>query len=263
MSKVIWDAVGEREFEAGVDRGVLYPSLNFGVAWNGLVAVHESDDETTQTVTYFDGQVLSNRMTLSSFAATIDAFTYPAEFEPFDGSDEILTAQKRETFGFSYRTMLGNDISQEGYRVHLVYNALATPSARHYASIDPSNSTTAMSWDISTTPVPFSVSPLSSYTLRPSAHLILDSTVVAPGVMAEIESILYGEDLVNPRLPLPTEILDIFEPYALFRIFDHGDGTFTATGPDDAVYLTAPTEFVLSWPSVVMLSEDTYKASSF
>lgn len=263
MTRVTWDEVGERKYDAGVDRGVLYPTLEFGVGWSGLIAVNEEDDETSQTVTYFDGEVASNRLTLGSFAATIEAITYPKEFEPFDGYDEPRTGQRRRNFGFSYRTMRGTDISDEGYLLHLVYNALATPSERNFASIDPSNSVTALSWDISTTPLPFLVSPLVSYLLRPSAHLVLDSTVVAPGAMAEIELILYGQDLEHPRLPLPAEILDIFEPYAVFRIIDHGDGTFTATGPDDAVYLTAPTEFVLSWPSVVMLSEDTYRASSY
>lgn len=263
MTRVTWDAVGERQYDAGVDRGVLYPTMEFGVGWSGLIAVHDNDDETTQTVTYFDGEVLTNRMTLGSFTATIEAITYPKEFEPFDGYDEPVTGQKRPSFGFSYRTMRGTDISDQGYLLHIVYNATASPSERNFASIDPSNSVTALSWDISTVPVSFGISPLSPYILRPSAHLVLDSTVVAPGAMFEIEEILYGQDLENPRLPTPSEILDIFEPYALFRIFDHGDGTFTATGPDDAVFLTSPTEFVLSWPSVVMLSEDTYRASSF
>lgn len=263
MTRVTWDATGERKFETGVDRGVLYPTLASGVAWNGLVSVKDSDDDMVQTVTYFDGQVLSNRMLLSSFQATIEAITYPLEFEPFDGYSEIVSGQNRPSFNFSYRTMLGSDISDQGYKLHLVYNALATPSEHHFQSIDPSNSVAAMSWDISTTPLPFLVSPLSTYLLRPSAHLILDSTTVHPDVMAEIETILYGQDLISPRLPLPPEILDIFEPYALFRIFDHGDGSFTATGPDEAVFLTSPTEFVLSWPSVVMLSSDTYRASSY
>lgn len=263
MTQLTWDGVGERQYEAGVDRGVLYPTVDFGVAWNGLVGVHEKDDETTQTVTYFDGEVLANRMVLGSFQATIDAITYPAEFEPFDGLDEIVSGQNRPSFGFSYRTMLGNDISSEGYKLHLVYNALAKPSARNYSSIDPSNSVAALSWDISTTPLPFLLSPLNTYVLRPSAHLILDSTMVHPGALAAIETILYGEEFIAPRLPSPQEILDIFEPYALFRIFDHGDGSFTATGPDDAVYLTSPTEFVLSWPSVFMISSDTYRASSY
>lgn len=263
MTRLAWDVVGERTFEIGVDRGVLYPAADFGVAWSGLVAVIEADDETTQNVTYFDGQVLANRMSLGSFAATIEAITYPVEFEPFDGLDEVVSGQKRPSFNFSYRTMLGTDISDQGYRLHLVYNALATPSDRHFQSIDPSNSVMALAWDISTRPLPFVDSPLSTHPLRPSAHLFLDSTTVHPELMAEIEEILYGNEVTDPRLPNPTEILDIFEPYATFRIIDHGDGSFTATGPDDMVYLTSPTEFVLSSPSVVMLSEDTYKASSY
>jgi hypothetical protein len=263
MARVMWDAVGERKFEAGVDRGVLYPSFDFGVGWSGLVEVSETADDLNETITYFDGEVLSNRLALSSFAATIEAITYPVEFEPFDGFDEIVGGQERQTFHFSYRTMLGTDISTDGYRLHLVYNALAKPTARNYSSIDPSNSVMALSWDISTTPVPFYNSPLSKYPPRASAHIFMDSTTVNPEILAEIEHILYGDDLIDPRIPSASEILDIFEPYEVFKIIDHGDGTFTAIGPDDMVYLTSPTEFVLSSPSVVMVSSDTYKASSY
>lgn len=260
MALLVW---GSRQHEAGVDRGVLYPTVDSGVVWNGLVGVKENESEAKQTIIYFDGEIASSRITLGSFEATIEAITYPQEFEPFDGFDENVAGQRRSSFNFSYRTMRTDDISGEGYLLHLVYNALATPSVRTYTSIDPSNSYTAMSWDISTTPLPFLVSPLTASPLRPSAHVVLDSTKVDAALLAQIESILYGSDLYGPRLLLPSEILDIFEPYARFRIVDHGDGTFTATGPDEAVFLTAPTEFVLSWPSVVMLSEDTYKASSY
>lgn len=245
MSTLVWDFTGTRYFDAGVDRGVFYPlDGGAGVVWNGLLSVKESSDGVDQTFIYYDGQKVRSSVVIGDFAAQIEAITFPTD----------LPAE----FNLSYRTGLGNDLEglDYGYRLHLVYNCLATPSTKNYSTIDDASDIAAFSWDISTVPVPIEYA-------RASAHLVIDSTQVNPGVIEEIEARLYGTETGESLFPTVQEVLDIFEVNALFRIIDHGDGSFTATGPDDAVFLTSPTEFVLSWPSVNMISEDTYRASSF
>lgn len=247
MAKLQWGEVGTRFYEAGVDRGVFYPLSGPGLVWNGLIGVEEKQGDEDQTFIYYDGEKIRSKLSIGSFEATLSAFTYPSEFEDYRGP-----------FGLSYRTGLGDDLLNldRGYRIHVVYNALATPTQRHASTIGSDIDPMAFVWDISTTPVqlPFA---------RPSAHLVIDSTVVNPGVMADIESLLYGTETTSAHFPTFQQILEIFDAHALFVIIDHGDGTFTASGPDDAVFLTSPTEFQLSWPSVVMINEDTYRASTF
>lgn len=247
MSTLVWDSVGERTYEAGVDRGVFYPLVSPGLAWSGLISVNETTEGEEQTFIYYDGQRVRNQLTIGHFSASLSALTYPSEFDTHQGP-----------FGFSYRTGLGDDLENldRGYKIHIVYNALAAPSNKHHSTIGSDLEPLVFEWDISTTPVPVQFA-------RPTAHLIIDSTRVHAGVMDAIEDLIYGTDTTQPTFPTVQEILDIFDQFALFVIIDHGDGTFTASGPDDAVFLTSPTEFQLSWPSVVMISEDTYRASTF
>jgi len=268
MTRLTWGQHSSRIFEAGIDRGVFYPQSGPGIAWNGLVSVKESVDDATQTLTYFDGDAVWNQITLGTFQATLSAITYPIEFEPYDGySSHLAFGQPRKTFGFCYRTLVGDAVDglSKGYKLHLVYNALASPSEVHHVSITGDTTISAFGWDISTVPVNVDgVMPLDGGGVRPSAHIVIDSTVVNAGVMAAVEDLLYGNsEGGQPVMPTPRQLLDLFEPFALFRITDHGDGTFTASGPDDAVFMTSATEFQMSWPSIVMISDDTYVASSF
>lgn len=219
MSKIVWDKTGERLYETGVDRGVLYVQSNGtypkGVAWNGLTAVTESPSGAEATPLYADNIKYLNLMSAEEFGCTIEAYTYPEEFAECDGSAELAVGvnigqQARKPFGLSYRTKIGNDAAgnEFGYKLHLIYGGLAAPSEKAYASINDSPEAITFSWEVSTTPV--SVDGHS-----PTASITIDSTKVEPTKLAALEEILYGKDGegasgTEPRLPLPSEIATIF-----------------------------------------------------
>lgn len=212
MSKLTWDGVGERLFETGLDHGVLFPmnttgAYDNGVAWNGLTNVNESPDGGEANDHYADNIKYASIMSAENFKATVEAFTYPHEFEACDGSAEIavgvsISQQTRKKFGLSYRTKIGNDVDSEehGYKLHLVYGCLAAPSARNRETINESPEPMTMSWDISTTPVEVEG-------FKPTAHLVVDSTKVASGKMAALEKILYGDENAEAKLPTPAEVI--------------------------------------------------------
>lgn len=221
--KLEWDKVGERFYETGVDRGVLYiPDANgvydTGFAWNGLVSVSESPTGAEATPQYADNIKYLNLVSAEEFEATIEAFTYPDEFAQFDGSAEIAAGvmvgqQNRGTFGLAYRSLVGNDVSGTdlGYKLHLVYGAMAAPTEKAYGTVNESPEALAFSWELTTTGV---YVPGKS----PSASVVIDSTKVDAADLTELETILYGVDevvepaspAVAPRLPLPAEIIGIF-----------------------------------------------------
>lgn len=219
MSKLVWDKTGERLYETGVDRGVLYVQSNGtypnGVAWNGLTAVTESPSGAEPTPLYADNIKYLNLISAEEFGCTIEAYTYPEEFAECDGSAELATGvtigqQARKTFGLSYRTKIGNDAAGDkfGYKLHLIYGGLASPSEKAYATINDSPEAITFSWEVSTTPV--SVDGHS-----PTASITIDSTKVEPTKLAALEEILYGKDGegasgTEPRLPLPSEIATLF-----------------------------------------------------
>ena len=202
-----------------MDRGVLYVQSNGtypnGVAWNGLTAVTESPSGAEATPLYADNIKYLNLMSAEEFGCTIEAYTYPEEFAECDGSAELATGvtigqQARKTFGLSYRTKIGNDAAGDkfGYKLHLIYGGLASPSEKAYASINDSPEAITFSWEVSTTPV--SVDGHS-----PTACITIDSTKVEPTKLAALEEILYGKDGdgasgTEPRLPLPSEIATLF-----------------------------------------------------
>lgn len=225
MSKLVWDKTGERLYETGVDHGVLYPIqagglYNKGVAWNGLTAVTESPSGAEASPIYADNIKYLNLMSAEEFGATIEAYTYPDEFAECDGSAEIATGvtigqQARKVFGLSYRTVIGNDVDRNdhGYKLHLIYGALAAPSEKGYTTINDSPEAITFSWEVSTTPV-------NVTGFKPTAYVIIDSTKVDAGKLKALEEILYGkdptgpetEDGVDPRLPLPDEIITLMTP---------------------------------------------------
>ena len=218
MSKIVWDKTGERFYETGVKNGVLYiPTggvYSKGVAWNGLTAVTESPSGAEATPLYADDIKYLNLMSNEEFGATIEAYTYPDEFAECDGSASIATGvtigqQTRKTFGLSYRTTLGNDTvgNDYGYKLHLIYGALASPSEKGYATINDSPEATTFSWEVTTTPV-------SVTGFKPTASITIDSTKADPAKLAALEKILYGSDeapATEPRLPLPDEIATLME----------------------------------------------------
>lgn len=216
MAKLVWDKTGERFYETGVEKGVLYPQVSGaypnGVAWNGLTAVTESPSGAEATPLYADNIKYLNLMSNEEFGATVEAYTYPDEFAECDGSAELsegvrVGQQTRKTFGMSYVTRKGNDTegTDHGYIIHLIYGALAAPSEKAYATINDSPEAITFSWELSTTPVEVTG-------MKPTACITIDSTKVDSGKLATLEGKLYGTDEPsgNPTLPLPDEIATIF-----------------------------------------------------
>lgn len=216
MAKLVWDKTGERFYETGVEKGVLYPQVSGaypnGVAWNGLTAVTESPSGAEATPLYADNIKYLNLMSNEEFGATIEAYTYPDEFAECDGSAELsegvrVGQQTRKTFGMSYVTRKGNDTegTDHGYIIHLIYGALAAPSEKAYATINDSPEAITFSWEVSTTPVEVTG-------MKPTACITIDSTKVDAGKLATLEGKLYGTDEPSGEasLPLPDEIATIF-----------------------------------------------------
>lgn len=270
MARLVWGAFGARHYENGVDRGVLYVGSNPGVPWNGLRAVSESPSGGEARPYYIDGIKYLNLSTAEEYAATIEAFSSPAEFAPCDGTLALqnglfVTQQPRKQFGFSYRTLLGNDSegSEFGYKLHLVYNALASTASRMHSTLSDASNPTILSWPITTTP-PFAVG------YRPTAHLIIDSRYTPGALMGLIEDTLYGTDAHQARLPSISEIKAL-APVIFSDDFNRPDSTTVGNGwirynPEDgggivdgtlAVVddhydwferqITLPSEWTISW----------------
>lgn len=229
MALISWDQTGERFFETGVDHGVLYPystadkTYSPGVPWNGLTAINETPSGAEPTPIYADNMKYLNLMSAEEFGFTIEAFTYPDEFALCDGTATpapgvAVAQQERRTFGLSYRTLVGNDIESTnlGYKLHLIWGALASPSEKAYSTVNDTPEAITFSWTGTTTPEAFP----DSLGLKPSAQMTIDSTKVDAGKMAALEAILYGSDSIPApeeggeitpatiaRLPLPAEII--------------------------------------------------------
>lgn len=211
-----WDKVGERTYETGIDQGVLFLHdangvYNEGHAWNGLVTVTEAPTGADAHPQYADNKKYLNLIAAEQFGATIDAFTYPDEFGQCDGTAEpapgvLVGQQTRRTFGLAYRTRLGNDVdgTDHGYKVHLVYGALAAPSQKAFGTVNDTPAAITFSWAITTTPVDVPG-------MKPAATIVVDSTRVSAASMTQLEDILYGTAGADPRLPLPAEVLALFE----------------------------------------------------
>lgn len=221
MTALKWDKTGERLYETGVKKGVLYPqgengTYPLGVAWNGLTAVTESPSGAEATPLYADDIKYLNLLSTEEFAATVEAYMYPDEFKECNGEKEIadgvtIGQQKRKAFGMCYRTVLGNDVDNDeyGYKLHIIYGALAAPSEKAYSTVNDSPEPTTMSWELSTTPVSVTGG-------KPTASITIDSTKADPEKLAALELILYGKDGSpdggsNPRLPLPDEIAELMK----------------------------------------------------
>lgn len=218
MSKLKWDQAGEKFYETGVSNGVLYPLTNGaypeGVAWNGLTAVNENPSGAEATPLYADNIKYLNLMSAEEFGATIEAYTYPDEFGVCNGEAELakgvsIGQQARKLFGLSYQTKIGNDQNNDlGYKIHLIYGALAAPSEKAYATINDSPEAITFSWEISTTPVEVEG-------FKPTASLVIDSTKVDADALTRLKNVLYGTDGsqgsegTTARLPLPDEVLSI------------------------------------------------------
>ena len=213
MSKLTWDASGERLYETGVKQGVLYVMNNNvygnGVAWNGLTAITESPSGAESTPLYADDIKYLDLRSTEEFGATIEAYTYPDEFAACDGSASLadgvsIGQQARKMFGLCYRTTVGNDTdgTDHGYKLHLIYGATASPSEKAYETINDSPEAITFSWEITTTPV-------SVTGFKPTASITIDSTKADPTCLAALEEKLYGGTSTEPTLPLPDEVKTI------------------------------------------------------
>ena len=216
MAKLVWDQTGERFYETGVKNGVLYVQNESGaypkgVAWNGLTAVTESPSGAEATPLYADDTKYLELFSAEEFGATIEAYTYPEEFEACDGSASLATGitigqQDRKAFGLCYKTTVGNDVQGNnlGYKIHLVYGAKAAPSEKAYQTVNDSPEAITFSWEVTTTPVN-----VAGY--KPTASLTIDSTKVDAEKLALIEAKLFGSESEEACLPLPEEILEIIK----------------------------------------------------
>ena len=214
--KLEWDKLGERLFEVGVDHGVLYPmgtsgAYETGVAWNGLTAFNESPSGAEANPFYADNTKYLNIISAEEFAFSIEAYTYPEEWEACDGSASAvegvsLGQQTRKPFGFCCRTLVGNDVAGQnlGYKLHLIYNALASPSERSYSTVNDSPEAITFSWECTTTPTA-----VAGY--KPTACITIDSTKVDATKLAAFEALLYGSESAEPKLPTPDEVIAFFK----------------------------------------------------
>lgn len=217
MAKIEWDKSGEHLYETGVDHGVLYltdsqGAYSTGFPWNGLTTVTASPSGAEATKLYADNIPYVTLVSAEEFSFTIEAYTYPDEFAVCDGTAEPvdgvrLGQQRRQNFGFHYRTLIGNDIKGNdfGYKLNLVYGALAAPSEQTNSTVNDSPEGKQFSWECSTTPV-------SVPGFKPTATVTIDSTAVDPAKLAALEKILYGDGATEPRLPLPAEVLELVAP---------------------------------------------------
>jgi hypothetical protein len=260
MTALVWDQVGDRTYQTGVDRGVLYLPDGTAAAWNGLTSVDEKFSHERNEY-YLDGVKYLEDVLPGDFSASLKAFTYPDEFERINGvtSDNnglFVHDQKPMSFGLSYRTLIGDDVSgiDRGYKIHLLYNLLAIPDSNAYTSLNDQSNPIEFGWDLSGTPVG-----IPGY--RATAHISLDSTKMDSHLLTLIESELYGSDENDPRLPLYQDLFNIIILWNTPPIVtDNGDGTWTATGA--SVHLHSISEFEILNIPATYLDPNTYEIAT-
>ena len=208
MAKLMWDQIGERKYETGISKGVLFlEAYQKGYAWNGLISFDESPSGAEPNKQYADNINYLTLISAESFGGTIEAFTYPEEFSACIGESELAVGvsvgqQVRESFGFAYQTIVGNDVKREayGYKIHLVYGCTAQPSSKTYETMNDSPEAITMSWEISTTPIEVPG-------FQPSATVVIDSTKTPADKMKLIEDMIYGTEAVEAKMPTPAELI--------------------------------------------------------
>ncbi len=248
MSKLAWSRVGERFFETGVDRGVIYPN-KVGLApaaWSGLIGITENPTGGEAKPFYIDGYKFQNRSAPEEFGASIEAFMYPRVFEecqgnPYLGNGLYVTAQAKISFGLTYRTKIGNDLAGQnyGHKIHFIYNALAAPANKNYRTVSDNPEAATFTWNLSTKAVKVTGR-------RQTAHMVVDTSLMSPPLLQELEDLIYGTDTTVPQLPTPTELIGLVVGWPTLFITDHGNGIFTASGPDDVVRLATPRAYEIN-----------------
>lgn len=262
MTRILWDQTGERIYESGVDRGVLYLLDGAGIPWNGLIAVDETISTTVEPV-YFDGNKVNEIISAGNYAAKLKAYTYPDEFLEFEGtyndpSGFSVADQPQSRFHLSYRTKVNSDIEgeEQAYKIHILYNVTAVPSPKSYQTDTLTTEPIEFEWDISAVP-----SEISGF--KPSAHIIIDSRKIVPFLLEDIEELLYGSDEVDPRLPLAEGLAKFLRDWDRLIITATGAGIWTAFSiKDDFITMLDATTFQINNANAVYLDADTYEISN-
>lgn len=256
---ITWDAVGERFYESGLDRAVLYVN-KVGYVWNGLVSLIEKEASAEPTPLYFDGVKYAEATPLQDFGAVLKAYTYPDEFLVCEGvvdagNGMYVTGQYPESFGLTYRTKVGNDESglDLGYKIHILYNLSAAPTAKTHTTLSNTETPELFEWNITAVPAN-----INGY--YPTAHFIFDSRQMSPVLLSDLETTLYGDGTTTPVLPDPETLASFIGEWVIMRITDHGDGSWTADGPD-AYFTIVGTEFEINQANAKMVDADTYLIS--
>lgn len=255
-----WDEVGDRTYETGLDRGVLYLSDGSAVPWNGLTSINETFDKESSPV-YFDGMKINDLVTLGSFSGTMKAITYPDEFVELEGivplkPGAFASDQKPKTFGLSYRTLIGNDIIGQdlGYKIHIIYNLTAIPNDKSYNTITDNSNASEFEWDI--TAIPEDIPGF-----RPTAHFIINSIDVDPWLLEDLEKMLYGSITSEPSLISMNELVSFILGFNI-RIIDNDDGTWTAISRrDESIEMLTEYIFQIHEVNATFLDEDTFVIS--
>lgn len=262
MPRISWDDVGERTYESGLDRGVLYLSDGSAIPWNGLTSVVEAEGTETEDIIY-EGTKIATSLSLGVFSGTITGITCPKQFYDYIGSYEMrrgfnVTSQKPKYFGMSYRTRVGNDVdgSEASYKIHVLFNVLAVPSDKTYASETSDPSLVELSWDITATPEPVPG-------IRPTAHFVIDSKDLDPWLLEDVEAVLYGSDINYAGLPSMAAFVEYLYTWARIDILDNGNGTWTAIERRPG-FISVDDEGMFEIVKVKShyLDEDTYEVST-
>ncbi len=262
MAELVWDQIGDRSYELGVSKGVLYQENRIGVPWNGLTSIEEANTNSVESI-YFDGVKFADIVTIGEYAATLRAFTYPDEFLYCEGVVEdqtgfYITNQMPGMFCLSYQTKIGDDVSgvDGGYKIHILYNLTAVPSNRSFETIGDSLDPIEFEWNITSIPEDIAY-------FHPTSHVIFDSTKIDPQMFKDIESILYGSDTTDPYLPSLKGLSSFIRKWQRLIITDNGDGTWTADAKDEGVInmLDAIT-FEMTTDTATYLNANTYEITS-
>jgi hypothetical protein len=260
MMRLEWDAVGERFYESGLDRGVLYLDGK-GQVWNGLISIEENDSGAINVPVYIDNLKVRDVPRIGDYTAQLGAYTYPDDFLACEGVIEVdnvfVDGQIPKTFGLSYRTRVGNDVegAELGYRIHLVYNLTAIPDTKSYTTLSLSPEPTQFGWGISAVPQ-------KAFGYRPTAHIIFDTRFLTDEMLQSLEDIIYGTESLDPTLPPIDYFLGWTNKWGLLTIIDHGNGIWSAIDDGDFISIIDETTFQIDAPTVVTLDPVTYQVSS-
>lgn len=261
MAVLVWDQVGERFFETGVSKGVMYGRDGLGIAWNGLTSVDEDTSKTVEPV-YYDGIKFNEIITIGNFSAVIRAFTYPEELLEYEGLLQDQTGfyvsdQPQSTFSLSYQTIVGSDVDAEiGYKIHLLYNLTIVPAQRSYVSLSETVEPVEFEWTV--TGIPEEIEKF-----RPSGHVIFDSRKIDPYLMTDLEEVLYGSETEDARLPSLKGLAAFMRKWDRLIITDFGDGTWEAYSPlDGVIVMTDETTFQITSDTATYLNPTTYEITS-